>query len=255
MRLFSFCHAWNASLCCDARDREARGLQAPQPARKGGLPVGAGRRRHRSGRDRDARCWRLSGSAVPFAPIILVLISRLLRLALPAGHGPALDCSGAASGPRHRADSGRSTRRNGRHRGRHRIADLLPQRCWHLGCRHSAPTPPTSSRSASAGLAVPTVPSASSAGRGRWLKRWLPAGRRGRRNWRSAVAADAPWRVRASSPFLIAAGSLALIAEPWIRGGQFPRARRTALVASSSRSRSRWFSCRSTAATSGRAPA
>lgn len=56
------------------------------------------------------------------------------------------------------------------------------------------------------------------AGRGPWLKRWLPLAAAGGATGALLLLLTPPGAFARVVPFLIAAGSLALIAEPWIRG-------------------------------------
>jgi hypothetical protein len=56
------------------------------------------------------------------------------------------------------------------------------------------------------------------AGRGPWLKRWLPLAAAGGAAGALLLLLTPPGAFARVVPFLIAAGSLALIAEPWIRG-------------------------------------
>ncbi len=56
------------------------------------------------------------------------------------------------------------------------------------------------------------------AGRGPWLKRWLPLAAAGGATGALLLLLTPPGEFARVVPFLIAAGSLALIAEPWIRG-------------------------------------
>lgn len=55
------------------------------------------------------------------------------------------------------------------------------------------------------------------AGRGPWLKRWLPLAAAGGATGALLLLLTPPGAFARVVPFLIAAGSLALIAEPWIR--------------------------------------
>lgn len=56
------------------------------------------------------------------------------------------------------------------------------------------------------------------AGRGPWLKRWLPLAAAGGATGALLLLLTPPGAFARVVPFLIAAGSVALIAEPWIRG-------------------------------------
>ncbi len=58
------------------------------------------------------------------------------------------------------------------------------------------------------------------AGRGPWLKRWLPLAAAGGAGGALLLLLTPPGAFARVVPFLIAGGSLALIAEPWIRGVQ-----------------------------------
>lgn len=65
------------------------------------------------------------------------------------------------------------------------------------------------------------------AGRGPWLRRWLPLAALGGGTGAVLLLVTPPGAFAQVVPFLIAAGSLALIAEPWMRGLRPARAARS----------------------------